>query len=217
MDADAEAPGLQMAHTRIAKSVQDYDAVVAMGMQQDVITIEVEAVNVDALFELERLGKKVYPQAKVIKTIQDKGLQKSFFKEHGLPTAAFSLAENPNAAAANEIYPIIQKKCKGGYDGKGVAVVHAADQFLPDLFPAVLEEKVAIQKEIAVMVARNEAGTVSVFPSVECHFDEQLHLVDYLFCPSQLTDAEEEKIQALAKQIINSVRYGRLISHRIFY
>jgi len=216
MDADAEAPGLQMAHTRIAQSVQDYDAVVAMGMQQDVITIEVEAVNVDALFELERLGKKVYPQAKVIKTIQDKGLQKSFFKEHGLPTAAFSLAENPTVAAANEIYPIIQKKCKGGYDGKGVAVVYAADQFAPDLFPAVLEEKVAIQKEIAVMVARNEAGAVSVFPSVECHFDEQLHLVDYLFCPSQLTDAEEEKIQALAQQIIIQLDMVGLLAIEFF-
>lgn len=216
MDADAQAPGLQLAHTRVVQSVQDYDAVVAMGMLQDVITIEVEAVNVAALFELERLGKKVYPQASVIQTIQDKGLQKSFLQEHGFPTAAFSLAENPAAAAQHKQYPVIQKKCKGGYDGKGVAVVKAADQFVADLFPAVIEEKVAIQKEIAVMVARNAAGEISVFPSVECHFDEQLHLVDYLFCPSHVALEEEEKIQALAQQIISKLDMVGLLAIELF-
>jgi 5-(carboxyamino)imidazole ribonucleotide synthase len=217
MDADAQAPGLQLAHTRVVQSVQDYDAVLAMGLEQDVITIEVEAVNVDALFELERLGKKVYPQARVIKTIQDKGLQKTFFKEQGFPTASFSKADTIEAALALPIeYPIIQKKCKGGYDGKGVAVIHSADQLVPNLFPAVLEDKISIQKEIAVMVARNAAGEVRVFPSVECHFDEQLHLVDYLFCPSQLSHEEEESVQALAQQIITQLDMVGLLAIELF-
>ena len=189
---------------------KDYQTVIDFGKQVDVLTIEIEAVNTDALFDLQNQGIKVYPDPETIKTIQDKGLQKEIYKKNYIPTSSFSLFENEEQIK-QAVYkgdltiPFVQKLRKDGYDGKGVKVVkHESD--LQELLcgASLVEELVSIQKEISVIAARNIKGEVSCFPPVEMEFNPEANLVEFLFSPSEISEDQTKEAISLAKRTIEA-------------
>ncbi len=193
---------------------KDYDTVLAFGRMVDVLTVEIEHVNVEALEQLESEGKSVYPSSKVLRTIQDKGLQKQFYKDNHIPTSDFECVEN-TAAITN--FPIVQKTRMGGYDGQGVQVLKSSED-LPKAFevPSVLESLVDIEKEIGVMVVRNTEGVIQVFPPVEMIFCPELNLVKYVACPSELDSFESKKFVQLAKEVAEKIDLVGILAVEFF-
>jgi 5-(carboxyamino)imidazole ribonucleotide synthase len=218
LDPDAEAPCSRIAPRFVQGSLQDYATVYAFGKDLDVITIEIEKVNVEALEALEQEGKRVYPQPSVIRQIQDKRIQKQFYRQHQLPTADFILTESKDDVRLHvEFLPAFHKLGRDGYDGRGVQRISSADE-LHKAFdaPGVLEKAVPFEKEIAVIVARNASGQVSTFPTVEMAFHPELNLVEYLFAPAQLPEAVEQEAHRLARQTAEAFGIVGLLAVEMF-
>jgi len=206
LDPDAEAPCRHLCRQFSHGSLTDYDTVYQFGQGVDVLTIEIEKVNVEALETLEREGKRVFPQPSVIRIIQDKRLQKQFFHDHNLPTADFVLTTNRDEVATlvskkPSLLPAFHKLGRDGYDGRGVQRIGSTAD-LSKAFDAlgVLEKAVDFEKELAVIVARNEQGQLQTFPTVEMVFHPELNLVDYLFAPAQIPADIDQQAQAIARQ-----------------
>ncbi len=218
LDPDPEAPCKSMASSFTVGSLNDYDTVLQFGSDKDVITVEIENVNVDALEELEKRGKKVFPQPRVLRIIQDKGLQKEFYFQNGIPTADYYLVENETEIEAYiDQFPFMQKLRKGGYDGKGVQPLrNQAD--LQNCFnaPCVLEKMVPFKKELSVIVARNESGQTAVYPTVECEFNPVANLVEFLFSPASVEESVELKAQQIAIDIIDKLGMVGLLAVEFF-
>lgn len=218
LDPDADAPCRYIAHEFVNGSLKDYETVMAFGEDCDTITIEIENVNVDALEALEKQGKRVYPQPSVLRIIQDKRIQKQFYKENNLPTADFILTEN-QAALANHLdfLPAVHKLGKEGYDGKGVQVLRTASD-LSKAFdkPSVLEKMIDFDKELAVIVARNADGQMKTFPVVEMVFHPEANLVEYLFAPAQISDEIAQKAEKIAKNVAQSFGIVGLLAVEMF-
>src|SRR6202012_4520423 len=169
LDPDREAPCRKLCDEFIVGSLGDYETVYNFGKKVDMLTIEIEKVNVDALEQLEKEGVLVYPQPRVIRLIQDKGLQKQFFKENNIPTADFKIISSAAELAQVDFpFPYIQKLRRDGYDGKGVYKV-TDESYLTNAFkePSLVERLIDFEKELAVIVARSESGEVKTFPLVE--------------------------------------------------
>ena len=196
----ADAPCAAIAPEFVVGSLQNYDDVWAFGQDLDVLTIEIEKVNVEALEALERAGKKVFPQPHVIRLIQDKRTQKQFYRQHNLPTADFILTQNrQDVRQHTDFLPAFHKLGRDGYDGKGVQRIDSATDFDKAFdAPGLLEKAVDFEKEIAVMVARNERGDVATFPAVEMVFHPEANLVEYLFSPAQISEDIDNQAKALA-------------------
>ncbi|WP_291402391.1 5-(carboxyamino)imidazole ribonucleotide synthase [Daejeonella sp.] len=189
LDPDANAPCKDLCEKFVQGSLTDYETVYNFGKNLDILTIEIEKVNVDALEQLEKEGVKVYPQSRVIRLIQDKGTQKQFFKENDIETASFQLFKNKeDLIKANIPFPFIQKLRRDGYDGKGVCSIKTETD-LEKAFhePSLIEEWIPFEKELAVIVARNEDGKVKTFPCVEMEFNPEANLVEFLISPSTLS------------------------------
>ena len=183
LDPDEQAPCKGIADFHVGK-LTDYETVLKFGEHCDIITIEIENVNTQALKELVRIGKKVFPQPEVIELIQDKRTQKNFYKERGIPTAQFHLIENKKEVQALESFlPAVNKLGKEGYDGRGVQLLRTKSD-LEKAFdaPGLLEKLVDYQKEIAVIVARNIQGEISTFPAVEMVFSSRTKSRRVSFC-----------------------------------
>lgn len=218
LDPDAEAPCKNIAPKFTQGSLQDYDTVYNFGKDLDVITIEIEKVNVEALEQLELEGKRIYPQPAVIRQIQDKRIQKQFYKERGLPTADFILTDN-RADVANHIdfLPAFHKLGKDGYDGRGVQRI-TSDADLEKAFdqPGLLEKAVDFEKELAVIVARNPSGDVHTFPTVEMVFHPEHNLVEYLFAPAEIDEVVNFKAQQIAKATAEAYKIVGLLAVELF-
>ncbi len=200
----------------------NYDDVMSFGKNLDVITIEIENVNTDALKDLESLGKKVYPQPGVIEMIKDKGKQKTFYRINSLPTAAFRLVEDtdtlPQLLEKGDIkYPFVQKVRMGGYDGRGVQIITSPEE-LSSLFrePSVIEEMVHIKKELAVIVARSPSGTIRSFPAVEMAFHPTANLVEYLFSPADISNEVQSHCQNIAEEAARKMGICGLLAVELF-
>ncbi|WP_025762075.1 5-(carboxyamino)imidazole ribonucleotide synthase [Dyadobacter tibetensis] len=202
LDPDAHAPCKSIAPHFQQGSLQDYDTVYAFGKELDIITIEIEKVNVEALERLEQEGKKIYPQPSVIRKIQDKRTQKQFYADHGLPTAEFILTEDKEDAARHESFlPAFHKLGKDGYDGRGVQrIAQPADFHKAFDQPGLLEKAVAFEKELAVIVSRNESGELRCFPTVEMVFHPEHNLVEYLFAPAEISESVDREAKAIASK-----------------
>jgi 5-(carboxyamino)imidazole ribonucleotide synthase len=217
LDPDADAPCSTLADFHIGK-LTDYDAVVEFGAMCDIITIEIENVNIQALQELVKQGKKVFPQPEVIELIQDKRSQKNFYKNHGIPTAEFILTQNSEDVKQQKHFlPAVNKLGKEGYDGRGVQIIRTESD-LTKAFdaPGLLEKLVDFEKEISVIIARNEKGEIKIFPAVEMVFHPVHNLVEYLFAPAALSDAVIEKANAIAKKIITQLNMVGLLAVEMF-
>ena len=180
----------------VVGNFNNYADVLSFGRQVDVLTIEIEHVNVAALVVLEKQGVIVHPNPKALKTIKDKGLQKQFYQKHKFPTSDFQLLDNLKEDEI--ILPCVWKSRSGGYDGKGVSILKTKKDIaqLPKE-PCLIEPLVAIDKEIAVIVARNASGQVVAYPSVEMVFDPKANLLDYQVCPSNISKQIEKQLTVL--------------------
>lgn len=222
MDKDQSYPAAFICPGFVCGDIQDYDDVLNFGLQKDIITIEIENVNVDALEELVKHGKKVYPQPDILKVIRDKGTQKMFYEAHHLPTSEFSLYKNEQeikaSVAASKIgFPFVQKLRKDGYDGRGVHVVRSSDDIEKLLHgPSLIEELVDIEKEIAIIVARNNTGEIRTYPIVEMQFHATANLVEYLFCPATLDDKLATAATKLAQEVVVKLGIVGLLAIEMF-
>lgn len=218
LETDYESPCKDICHSFECGSITDYDTVYNFGQQADIITIEIEKVNTDALERLEREGKKVFPQPRVIRLIQDKGVQKQFFKENDIPTAAFKLIDNrDDLYKCGFSYPFVVKQRKDGYDGRGVMKIHS-DADVKNAFtePALVEEMVDFEKEVAVIVARNSDGSVGSFPMVDMEFNPELNLVEFLISPSEFSAQIKDKATKIAEKIAVALNITGILAVEMF-
>ncbi|MEZ4720791.1 MAG: 5-(carboxyamino)imidazole ribonucleotide synthase [Flavobacteriales bacterium] len=218
LDPDPEAPCSSISHEFVCADRNDEEAVYNLGKRCDVVTIEIENVSISALKRLRNEGIKVYPQPEILEMIRDKGLQKQFYRDHGLPTADFALV-NGKEDIHNHLglLPVMQKMRVGGYDGKGVTPLKSTDD-LNAAFdaPSVLEQWVENALEIAVLVARNESGEVKSFPVVELVFNPEANLVDYLVSPARVDVEVESKARTLAEDLIKRMEMVGLLAVEMF-
>lgn len=217
LDPDASAPCASISSFTHGK-LTDYQTVVDFGKACDLISIEIENVNVEALKELVRQGKKVFPQPEVIELIQDKRTQKEFYKRHQIPTAEFILTKNKQEVIANRSFlPAVNKLGKEGYDGRGVQLLRSeADLEKAFDAPGLLEKLIDFEKEIAVIVARNERGEVISYPAVEMVFHPTANLVEYLFSPAEISSAIAKEADAIAKSVIEKMNMVGLLAVEMF-
>lgn len=223
LDASSAFPAGPFAAEFMEGSFKDYDDVYAFGKDKDVITIEIEHVNTEALHQLQKEGKTIHPAPDKLDIIKDKGLQKLFYKKHKIPTAPFDLYEDEHkvkeALAAGSLqYPFVQKSRTAGYDGKGVAVIQSEND-LGKLLPGscLIEEMAPIEKELAVVVARNASGEVKTYPAVEMEFHPVANLVEFLACPAAIPTAVEEEAEKIAMQVIDAFSICGLLAVELFY
>ncbi|MBC8152487.1 MAG: 5-(carboxyamino)imidazole ribonucleotide synthase [Bacteroidetes bacterium] len=223
LDPDPEAPCRDLCAWFETGSLTDYDTVYRFGEAVDILTIEIEKVNVEALEALENEGKRVFPQPSVIRIIQDKRLQKQFFRDHDLPTANFFLTETRADVAtlltdaAHDFLPAFHKLGRDGYDGRGVQRIESvADANKAFDAPGVLERAVDFEKELAVIVARSEGGEMQTFPTVEMVFHPEHNLVDYLFAPASISAETDRQAQSLARQTAKAFGIVGLLAVELF-
>lgn len=213
LDPSANAPCKAYANEFIQGDFNDYQTVLDFGKNLDVLTVEIEHVNVEALEKLEEEGVLISPQPGVLKIIQDKGLQKQFYLEHNIPTSPFLLIEQASEINDHmDFIPCMQKLRKGGYDGRGVQKIMKPED-ISDAFdaPSILEEFVKFEKEISVIVARNANGKTKAFPAVELDFNPGANLVEFLYAPASISAAQEQSAQNIAIQVIEAFgMYGIL-------
>jgi len=218
LDPNEKAPCSEIANDFAHGDFNDYDAVMKFGQDKDVLTVEIEHVNIQALKELEKKGVKVYPQPEILEIIQDKGLQKEFYTQNNIPTAPYKLVQNKEELLQNkDLLPVAQKLRKGGYDGKGVTILKSETDLLKAFdAPCVLESFVPFEKELAVIVARNEKGEISSFPVVELDFNPEANLVEMLFAPAKITAEIEEKARKVAEKTIEAFGLVGLLAVELF-
>ena len=215
MDPDPNAPCSSIAHSFTCGSITDYESVIEFGMDKHLVTVEIENVNIEALETLEEKGVKIFPQPRVLRTIKDKGTQKQFYTDFGIPTAPFKLYENANDIKDADInYPVIQKMRTGGYDGKGVQLLKQPEDSFDA--PNLCESLIDFDKELSIIVARNENGDVQCFPSVECEFNPEANLVEYLFSPANISQEITSKANSIAKDLIQKLDMIGLLAVEFF-
>ena len=218
LDPNKNAPCSKISSEFVVGSLTDYKNVYKFGKDKDVVTIEIENVNVKALYKLEEEGVKVFPSPKIIETIKDKGLQKEFYQKHKIPTAEFILLNNKEDLKKHTNYlPAAHKLRTGGYDGKGVNILKQ-EKDIQSTFdaPSVLEKLVDFEKELSVIVARNENGEIKTFPTVEMEFDPKANLVEFLFSPADISADVEQKAQIVAKQVAEAFNLVGILAVELF-
>ncbi|MBD81608.1 MAG: 5-(carboxyamino)imidazole ribonucleotide synthase [Crocinitomicaceae bacterium] len=218
LDPSPDAPCSSIATEFQCGDFKDYQTVLDFGSKVDVVTIEIEHVNVEALKKLQSMGKKVFPQPEVLEIVKDKGLQKEFYVKNNIPTAGFRLINNKKEIDQHlDEFPFMQKARTGGYDGKGVTPLRNSDD-LNNAFdcPSVLEKMVPFEMEIAVTVARNENGDVETFPVVELDFNPEANLVEYLYSPARISDDIKEKARKIAIDTANAFNLVGLLAVEMF-
>src|SRR5690554_1792286 len=222
LDPSAEAPCRIATDHFQQGDLMDYETVYNFGKNVDVLTFEIEGVNVDALERLEKEGVKVYPSAGTLRNIQDKGVQKQFYKEHQIPTSPFKVFKDKNALneaiVRKELhFPFVWKSCTGGYDGKGVSIIREAEDVIPLSEGSCIAEKlIPFKNELAVIVARNPSGEVKTYPVVEMEFHPQANQVEYVICPARINDAVAEKARALATKVSETFKHVGLLAVEMF-
>nr|WP_315421721.1 5-(carboxyamino)imidazole ribonucleotide synthase [uncultured Pedobacter sp.] len=218
LDPDPDAPCKHISNYFENGSITDFDTVYNFGKKADIITIEIEKVNIDALEQLEKEGKKVFPQSRVIRLIQDKGVQKQFFKENDIPTSPFQIVNTKEDMENSPFhFPYILKLRKDGYDGKGVMKINTAAD-LENAFdaPCIIEKLVDFEKEVAVIVARNANGDMKTFPMVEMEFNPEANLVEFLISPSTFGESLQQKAENIAKNIASAMNITGILAVEMF-
>lgn len=218
LDPDVEAPCKSIATSFTYGSLTDYETLLNFGLDKDIITVEIENVNIEALKELEKRGKKIFPQPHILEIIQDKGLQKQFYSENNIPTADFEMIDSKSEIQQYiSSFPYMQKMRKGGYDGKGVQPLRSQED-IENAFevPSVLEKMIPFTKELSVIVARNEKGDTAVFPTVECEFNPEANLVEFLFAPAAISNEIEVKANNIAIDVITKLGMVGILAVELF-
>jgi len=216
LENDFNAPSASLASPFTKGDIQNYDDVLAFGKDMDVLTIEIENVNIEALYELEKQGVTIYPQPRVLEIIKDKGLQKQFYIENDTPTSSFFLFDKNKEQDLATKLPFVQKLRTGGYDGQGVKIIKT-EVDLNSLFDglSIIEELIPFEKELSVIVARNEKGEIVSFQTVECEFNDA-NLVEFLFSPADISEELESRAIELAKEVIQKLDMVGILAVELF-
>ncbi|MBT8270626.1 MAG: 5-(carboxyamino)imidazole ribonucleotide synthase [Flavobacteriaceae bacterium] len=222
LDPSPQAPCKIGSHHFQVGDLMDFDTVYNFGKQVDVLTIEIENVNVQALKKLEKEGITVYPSGQTLEVVQSKAKQKLFYVDHNLPTADFSrfgYKAELEAAMTNTIveYPFVWKSAKFGYDGRGVKIVRNDDDFqqLPNV-ECIVEELVNFKKELAVIVARSASAEVAAFPVVEMEFHPEANQVEYVICPARISKEVAAKAELIALKASAAFEHVGLLAVEMF-
>ena len=220
LDPSPEAPAQYGANEFQVGSLQDYDTVMAFAADCDTVCIEIEAVNVQALRDLRAQGKKVHPNPDSLELIQDKTKQKQFYADHNIPTSRFEMVSGKaEFEAARDRWPIpfVWKAATGGYDGFGVVVCRSEEdvQHIPDA-PGMLEAFVDFELEVSVIVARNESGEVKTFPVADQEFHPTANQVEYVLCPSVLTQEMQHQAEEIAIRAAEAYDICGLLAVELF-
>ena len=218
LDQAADAPCRMSCNEFIQGDLLDYDTVVSFGQGLDVLTIEIENVNVEALKTLKKQGVKVFPEPEALEVIRDKSLQKNFYVKHGIPTSPFKTYVSKEALLNDTIhFPCVWKSAEFGYDGKGVQILKSTEDLhaLPDT-PCLIEEKVDFDHELAVIVARNEQGKVTTYPVVQMDFHPTANQVEYVVCPAAIPEHLAKKAKEIALRVATQLQITGLLAVELF-
>lgn len=222
LDSSDEAPCKIASNEFYKGDLLDFETVYNFGKKVDVLTIEIENVNVDALEKLEKEGIKVYPSSKTLKIIQNKATQKLFYIDHNLPTVTFSrfayTSEIEDAVSNGGLkFPFVWKCAKFGYDGTGVKVVKSFSDLkkLPNV-ECITEDLIHFKKELAVIVARNVSGETKIYPIVEMEFHPEANQVEYVICPARISEEVAKKAEVIALKVSAAFNHVGLIAVEMF-
>ena len=218
LENDTNCPSAHLCHHFMKGDINKFEDVYSFGKNLDAITIEIESVNVDALEKLEGEGVKIYPKPSAIRIIKNKILQKKFYKDHEIPSSDFFVTQNKNEINNQlNFLPAVHKLAEGGYDGKGVQVLNDSKD-LPLAFdePCVLEKKVDIKKEIAMIVAINDKSDVRLYPIAEMMVNPVLNLLDYQISPAILPQKTVWVVEAIAIKLAKALNSSGLFAIEMF-
>jgi 5-(carboxyamino)imidazole ribonucleotide synthase len=218
MENDPECPAAHLCHEFYQGDIRNYDDVYRFGKQMDGITIEIESVNVEALEKLESEGVTIFPKPSALRIIRDKVLQKQFYKENDIPSAAFRITEKrDDLRKFSDFLPAVQKLASGGYDGRGVQILES-EKDIPLGFdmPSVLEKKVDIHKEISQIVAINGAGQTALYPPVEMIFNPVLNQLDYQLSPAEIPQQTTWRVEAIAMKVVKDLKTPGIFAVEFF-
>ena len=222
LDPSDEAPCKIACNKFFQGSLMDFETVYNFGKLVDVLTFEIELVNLDALEKLENEGLKVFPSPKTLKLIQNKGIQKGFYVQNNIPTSGFkrfnNLTELRCAVTSSAVeMPFVWKCTEFGYDGNGVKVVRTIIDLdnLPNV-ECIAEEMIAFKNELAVIVVRNSSGEVKNYPVVEMEFHPEANQVEYVICPARIDDKVAKKAIEIALNVSEKFNHVGLLAVEMF-
>ena len=224
LDRDETCSASSLATKHIIGSITDADEIQKLSDISDVLTWEIEHINVDKLIELQQQGKTIIPNPNILKIIQDKGKQKTFYKENNIPTSAFFIAKNKTEAieklAQTNFKKVAVKSCTGGYDGKGVFISEVKSilensEIIPFDDELMIEEFIPCKKELAVLVARDIHGNNAIYPAIEMEFTES-NLVSFLVSPANIDSSIEQHAKKIALQCADAFNSAGLFAIELF-
>ena len=222
MDNEPQSSARGYTHGHVQGNPLNKADILRMAENMDVITIEMENVNVEALKELKAMGKTVCPSPECLEIIQDKGLQKQFYQEKALKTSTFevfkSLTELKSFQATTPWdYPFVIKCCRAGYDGKGVFMINRLEDL--DALPEdgyVMEEKVNLKKELSVIVARNAKGECLAYPINELHTHHEANLLSHMTCPADISETLAQEAKTFSIQVAEAFELQGILAVELF-
>ena len=222
MDNMSDGPVANVSKQYSLGDIQNKEDVLAFGADKDILSIEIERVNTEALTILGRQGKKVYAQPEVINIIQDKGLQKEFYKKQGLPTSNFQVYDHLSSLIHDLdekrwTFPFVQKIRKDGYDGRGVQIIKSNED-LDNAFPYnfIIEEKVAIEKELAIVTCRDQKGNIVCYDPVEMIFHPEANILLYQLAPATISPELAEEARKIAIEVTKAYKVVGLLAIELF-
>lgn len=222
LDPSDEAPCRIACNHFFKGDLMDFDTVYQFGKKVDVLTFEIELVNLEALEKLESEGLKVYPSPKTLRKIQNKGTQKDFYTEHSIPTAAYKRFDDLKSLVVSFLdsklkLPFVWKCTEFGYDGNGVKIIRQASDLesLPNV-ECIAEEMVPFKNELAVIVCQNPSGEIKTYPVVEMEFHPEANQVEYVICPARIDKKVAEKARAIALEISKNFNHVGLLAVEMF-
>lgn len=222
LDPSDEAPCKIACNKFFKGDLMDFETVYNFGKKVDVLTFEIELVNLEALVKLEEDGVKVFPSPKTLKLIQNKGIQKDFYTQHTIPTANYKRFENLKSLIVDILdsktkLPFVWKCTEFGYDGNGVKVIRQISD-LDNLanVECIAEEMVPFKNELAVIVCRNPSGEIKTYPVVEMEFHPEANQVEYVICPARIDDKVAEKARAIALNVSEKFNHVGLLAVEMF-
>jgi 5-(carboxyamino)imidazole ribonucleotide synthase len=218
MENDEQCPAAHLCHHFIKGDIRNFDDVYRFGQGLQALTIEIESVNEDALAKLESEGVLVYPRTSALRTIKNKITQKQFYSAHSIPTAEYIVTENLDGVRSRiDFLPAVHKIGMGGYDGKGVKILHTMEDVEKGFnAPSVLERLVPVDKEIAQIIAVGQKGETAIYPPVDMVFDPRLNLLDYQISPAELSQNILWKMEAVSLRVVKELKSPGIFAVELF-
>jgi 5-(carboxyamino)imidazole ribonucleotide synthase len=218
LENSADAPCASITTNFVLGDWKNFEDVYNFGKDKNVLTVEIEHINLKALEVLKTKGVKIHPQPSVLKIIQNKGLQKDFYTSNNIPTAKYQRFKNKTELLNSNInFPCIWKAETLGYDGNGVKKLSSAQDIesLNDV-PCIIEELIPFTKELSVIVARNEKGEIKTFPTVEMEFNPLNNQVEFVVCPASIPKKIDDIAQKTAIKVSESFQHIGLLAVELF-